>query len=123
MPRLALSRGTPACPVQAGLRDKFLGLTFRAASVPSYPCACWRGDGYGYDGDGDRRGCGRGVTRGGLPGVDDRSVLGLGGSARSGGWITAGSPACSTPTFVPVGWTCRFAAAAAAGRSPARPAW
>ena len=27
MPRLALSRGTPACPVQAGLRDKFPGLT------------------------------------------------------------------------------------------------
>jgi streptogramin lyase len=33
------------------------------------------GDGDGYDGDRDRLGSGCGVTRGRLPGVDDRPVL------------------------------------------------
>src|SRR6266704_3114284 len=66
MPRLALSRGTTGCAVRAGPADGFPGLTFRrVASVRRIPCVL-EGDGDGYDGERDRRGRGRRVTRGWL---------------------------------------------------------
>ena len=70
-----LSRGIVRWPVRAWFAEEFLGLIFRAVVSVRRISTSAEGDGYGYDGHTDRRGCCCGVALGWLHGVDYRSVL------------------------------------------------
>ena len=59
---------------RAGFAEEFLGLTFRAVVSVRRISTSVEGDGYGYDGHTDRRGCCCGVALGWLHEVDHRSV-------------------------------------------------